>query len=338
MSRPRFDAFWAWWTDAGPRIAAAIDNRTVAGLVADISSHVKQLDSGLAWEVGAGRRSRHNLTLSPDGNIVLRRLTERWLGSAPPADETWEYYPARQPAPILGLEIAGEKLDPTEWQFAVEVDEDRLLVNLTAHHPVLRRLPDRERPRAGFVALDQLFGEDAVEKWLGALDFTTSKPRGASSFNGVLRTIDRLSEDAKKEVFTLATGADESGHRLFLSFNQRLKRLDHLFAETRIQLDLRLRQPNQDGLTTDAEAEALNQLEDQLLAATAGAVYVGRLTGNGRRTMHFYAEDAPAALNGIATCLAANPGWEHGLRSDPDPEWAFYREGIYRAFARRASN
>jgi hypothetical protein len=257
------------------------------------------------------------------------------LLSAPQADETWEYYPARQPAGDVQLVIAGQKLDPAEWRFAVDTDPDRLLLNLTAFHPVLRRLPDRERPRAGFVALDQMFGEDVVEKWLAALEFTPKEPRGASRFADVLRTIDALAEESKKEVFVLATGSDASRRPVFLNFNQRLKRLDHLFAETRIQLDLRLRQPNPHGLTTDAEAEALNQLEDQILAAAAGAVYVGRVTGSGRRTMHFYAEDAPARMSGITTCLAANPGWQHELRSEPDPEWAFYREGIYRVFARR---
>jgi hypothetical protein len=259
----------------------------------------------------------------------------RWLRSAPPPDETWECAPARQPAPTFGLEIAGVKLDAAAWLFGVDVNQDRLVLNLTAHHPELRRLPERERPRAGFVALDGLFGEDTIEKWLGTLDFSTKKPRDAVSVDSVLRTIDGLAEESKKEVFTLATGVDASGNRLFLNFNQRLKRLDHLFAETRIQLDLQLQQPTPQGLTTDAEAEALNRLEDQVLTATAGAIYVGRMTGNRRRTMHFYAEDAPAVLEATRTCLATNSTWQHDLRSEPDPEWAFYREGIYRVFARR---
>jgi len=335
MTQPNFDQFWAWWTDAGPRIAAAIDRGTVADLVDEISAQVMQLDARLAWELGRGRGARHNFTLSPEGNIVLRRLTERWLRSAPPPNETWAYSPARQPAGDMKLVIAGQALDPADWRLAVQIDQGPLLLNLTAYHPALRRLPDRERPRAGFVALDQMFGEDIVEKWLGELEFTSKEPRGASRVADVLRTIDALTEESTKEVFVLATGSDASGRPVLLNFNQRLKRLDHLFAETRIQLDLRLRQPNPQGLTTDAEAEALNQLEDQLLAAAAGALYVGRLTGNGRRTMHWYAEDAPAALYGMTACLAANAGWQHELRSEPDPEWAFYRQGIYGVFARR---
>jgi hypothetical protein len=94
----------------------------------------------------------------------------------------------------------------------------------------------------------------------------------------------------------LATGSDASSRPVLLNFNQRSKRLDHLFAETRIQLDLRAAEPA--------------GLDD------------GRRGRAGRD-------------DGMTTCLAANAGWQHELRSEPDPEWAFYREGIYGVFARR---
>lgn len=327
--------FWAWWSEAGPRTAAAIAARTVGALVDEISAQVRALDPGLAWELGPGRRSEHNLTLSPEGSIVLRRLTERWVRSAPTGDPTWEFYPARQPAPELQLTIAGQTLDPAEWLIAADIDEGRLLLNLSAYHPVLRRLPDRERPRAGFIALDQMFGEDAVEKWMGQLKFTTDKPRDAATPADVLITMQALAEESKKEVFTLAQGRDKEGHPLFLNFNERLKRLEHLFAESRVQLDLQLRQPSANGLPTQGEGEALNLLEDKLLAASAGAVYVGRLTGNGRRTWHFYAED-PQHVVEIIKGVVARCGWQPLVRSEPDPEWSFYRKGLFQDLARAA--
>lgn len=324
--------FWVWWSEAGPRIAAAIAARTVGALAEEISAQVRALDPGLAWELGPGRRSEHNLTLSPEGSIVLRRLTERWVRSAPMRDPTWEFYPARQPAPELQLAIAGHTLDPAEWLIAAEIDEGRLLLNLSAYHPVLRKLPDRERPRAGFIALDQMFGEDAVEKWMGQLKFTTDKPRDAATPTDVLNTMEALAEESKKEVFTLAQARDKQGHPVFLNFNERLKWLDHLFAESRVQLDLQLRQPSAHGLPTQGEGEALNLLEDQLLAASSGAVYVGRLTGNGRRTWHFYAED-PQRIVEIITGVVTASGWQQRVRTEPDPEWSFYRTGMLQDFA-----
>src|SRR5262247_791243 len=106
--------FWAWWTGAAPRIAQASDSRTVAELVVEISGAVHAINPGLAWELGPGRSGKHAFTLSPEGDIELRRLTERWLQSAPPPD-VWEYFPARQPARELTLEMAGQRFDSDEW-------------------------------------------------------------------------------------------------------------------------------------------------------------------------------------------------------------------------------
>jgi hypothetical protein len=330
-----FARFWEWWAGVNGRIAAAIEDQTTGQFVDEITAQVKGLHPGLGWELGPGRKSRHNLTLTPEGKIVLRRLSERWVRSAPHGDSTWEYYPARQPAPNLKLSLAGRTLESAEWRFEIEIDEGRLLINLSGYHPVLQQLSERERSVAGFVALDQMFGEDAVEKWLGELEFTTSKPRQASTPGDVLKAIEAIAEESKKEVFSVAQGFDRDRHPLFLNFNRRLKRLDHLFAETRVQLDLQLQHPTAAGLTGDAEAEGLNVLEDQLLAASAGVVYVGRLTGNGRRSLYFYAED-PARVVHAVTRVAAGASWTHSVRSEPDPEWSFYREGIFKAFARAA--
>jgi hypothetical protein len=335
VSERSFAGFWEWWAGVNARIAAAIQDQTTGKFVDDITSQVKALDPGLAWELGPGRGSRHNLTLTAEGKIELRRLTERWAQSAPQGDPTWEYYPARQPAPNLKLSIGGRALDPNDWLFQSDIDEGRLVINLSGYHPVLQQLSERERSVAGFVALDQIFGEDAVEKWLGGLEFTTTKPRQASTPGDVLKMMSALAEESKKEVFSIAQGFDRDRHPLFLNFNRRLKRLDHLFAETRVQLDLQLQHPTTAGLTGDAEAEGLNLLEDQLLAASAAVVYVGRLTGNGRRSLYFYAEDPARAVDAM-TRVAGGGAWHFGLHAEPDPQWSFYHEGIFKAFARAA--
>src|ERR1700674_5172100 len=66
MSQSNFDSFSPWWTEASPRVAAAIDRGTVGDLVNEISAQVKHLYPGLAWELGRGQHARHNLTLSPE--------------------------------------------------------------------------------------------------------------------------------------------------------------------------------------------------------------------------------------------------------------------------------
>jgi hypothetical protein len=104
--------------------------------------------------------------------------------------------------------------------------------------------------------------------------------------------------------------------------NLALKRLDHLLMEQHLEVIFPLRAPTEQGLTTDAEADRLNALEDALLEALGhDAVQIGHQTGHGRRTVHLHA----AAL-GPAEQRARE--WARGVKdypveisSRPDPSW-----------------
>lgn len=325
-------AFWDWWRGAASRIAVAIDSGTVTELVDEISTQVKGLHPQMAWELGKGAQSQHALTMSPEGNKVLRRLSERWVRSGPPPDETWEYYPARQPADGYGLTISGQTFEPDAWRFMAEIDRDHLLANLTCYHPALSALTDLQRSQAGFIAIDQMVGEDATEKWLGRLEFTAHPLNGGSLWQGVATLIAEMAEESTNEVFRIAQGADSHNRPLFLTYNARLKWLDHLFAETVVHVDLPLRRPTDKGLPTNEEAAELNDLEHLLLEAAEGEVYVGRLTGRGMRTLHFYAEDARHFWDRLSAVLDAHPEWGGSLRWEPDPEWEFYTAGLFSEF------
>lgn len=92
------NAFWGWWAAAKDHVAAAIGGGTLgtSPLVGYITTAVHNLHPDLAWELGPGRVPNHNLTLTSEGNLALRRITEHWVRSAPAPDGTWEYYPSRQ--------------------------------------------------------------------------------------------------------------------------------------------------------------------------------------------------------------------------------------------------
>jgi hypothetical protein len=328
--------FWSWWRRASPAIAASIDARRPLeqAVIEDIATHVQAVDAGLAWELGPGRSARHAFTVSSEGNIVLRRLTERLARAAPPADEVWEYFPARQPVPDAVLEIVGQRLDGGEWRFGMGVDEDRLLVNLEAFHPKLRKLAKDARPQAGFIAVDQMFGEDAVETWIGELSFTDRDRNTKSNAADVLKAIEGLAALSKEEVFSLARGVDPAGRPLILTFNQRLKRLHHLFADTLVEVDFQIHAPDANGFPASEELHDLTEMEDQLVSIAKDDVHIGHLTGRDHRITYFYTGDAPALRDRVdATLRGYDASYE--LRSKHDREWAFYREGLYEQFAQR---
>lgn len=174
-------AFWTWWMSSKDRVAAAIAERSLAGspVVEEISAAVHALHPGLAWELGPGRASRHNLTVTPEGNLVLRRLTAQWLASAPVPDQTWEYYASRQPSSVMTLDIGGKLFAPDEFRVAYAFDDSRERFDVQLFHPRFKKSDANLVRQALFLALDECLGEDDVERWIGSLEPATSVPGNA---------------------------------------------------------------------------------------------------------------------------------------------------------------
>lgn len=301
-------------------------------MVDDIGAHVTAIEPGLAWELGPGRRSQHSLTLSPEGRLDLRRLTERWVRSAPVPDNTWEYYPARQPSERLSLRIGGHEIRVDGWRFVTELDEAYGRVSVAAYHAGLEGLSKNQRLQALFLSVDQLLGEDGVQTWLDRIDLLDQPPTAAASPQELRQLVQDRSRSWKEEKWLIGNGKDALGRPLFLMYNQRLKPLEHLFAETLIRVDLILRQPNEHGLTVQVEADQLNPMEEELLRAAPQVISIGRMTGRGQRNIFFYAVDGRAVLEAFQDVLKAYPEWRPQMSSQPDPNWEFLHQGMFEPF------
>jgi len=164
LSPEAISRFWAWWSSAKDRIAHAIDTQSLSEpLVSEISMAVQAIDAGFAWELGPGRSSRHSLTVSPEGDLVLRRLTAHWLASAPPRDLTWEFYASRQSSPRLGLEIQGQRFSPEEFRVAYQFDESRERFDIQLYHPRFKKSDQDVVRQVAYLTLDETLGEDEVK-------------------------------------------------------------------------------------------------------------------------------------------------------------------------------
>ncbi|MFN5299918.1 MAG: DUF695 domain-containing protein [Planctomycetaceae bacterium] len=90
--------------------------------------------------------------------------------------------------------------------------------------------------------------------------------------------------------------------------------------------------PREDGLSDDAETEALYGLEDLLFAQVARGLqarYVGRMTTQGRREFFYYGASGAGLERAIATVQQAFPQYplQHSSRDDRD--WQLFFDVLY---------
>src|SRR5436309_13531570 len=247
--------FWAWWATARDRVAGSIDKQTLSKHVAqEVTNAVEALHPSFVWVLGPGRSSRHALTLSPEGDLAIRRLTAAWLRSAPPADDVWEYHAARQAAPQHDLKVDGREFSAADFRIVYQYDAAPERFDVALHHPQFDRVPEEVRRQVALLALEQFLGEDEVERWLGTVDSAPGLPSEAVPLDEVTREMERRRAEASGHKFSLGHGQDSRGSPAVLMFNTALKQIDHLDHVFHLAVYFRVHAPRPDGLPEAAEA------------------------------------------------------------------------------------
>jgi hypothetical protein len=182
-----------------------------------------------------------------------------------------------------------------------------------------------------FVFLDSLLGEEDVERWVGEIDLLEA-PTGGLTPAELKATIDRhKAESTGDETWVVRDVRKADGNVEIVSANAALKRIDHPFHDHHVTITVVM---GIDRMPTDTEAAVLNAEEDDLLGRLGDvAIFVGRATGTGSRTLHFVAEDPERMRPAIDAWAAAIPdAISEGLPQrrlkvnfDRDMDWSFQR-------------
>ena len=155
-------------------------------------------------------------------------------------------------------------------------------------------LPSEVKGQIAFLFLDNLVGEDDVERWTGAID---ADPEAASGI-----TPDELRDEIRTAggvVHRRAVGAASrpaTGGTIpvLVRLHSSLKRIDHPYASHHLQVVL---ERGFDAASDTAEREAIDAAEGELAPALAGvAVEAAHITDRRRRVTHFVCEDGDRAL------------------------------------------
>jgi hypothetical protein len=320
-------AFWEWWSTARHRLVNAIEvERAFApDLVNDITAYVKAIGD-LDWEVSPGTTAKHGFCLSSKGEPEGRLVTELWRERGPASDETWEYFAARQPGHGTVIRIYDVDIDRDDLIVAFDVDTGRERVDARFFHPLFRKLDDDQPSIALYLLLDNTFGEDGVERWLGHIEAVAKKPKDGVPFGEFEAAVAELARTATGERFAILKGETETGLPVIISVNQAIKRIDHLLYSMHVVVDLAILDENQGRMCTPEDGKRLGEIEDELGDALGStAVWCARETRAGRRVIHWYAPEDSAAQGILERWAAKHADRDPQIVWIRDPAWEFAR-------------
>ena len=316
------DAFWQWWAIDRDQIAAAIADGSVQKWVQPISERVRAIDPRLAWELSKGRAAQHALVVTPEGDPAVRHPARLWLARAPARDTVWEYFAARQPGPLGSLVLDGLTVDLTEFRAIVSWDEARARADVHLWHPSLQGAADDMRMRAAFLFLDNLLGEDDVERWIGSIDLLDA-PTGGRTPDELRAEMTRHAGEAPDDQWTLGTIGDGEGIAVL---NLTIKPIDH--PECRFHLIVTMARGIEQLAHNPDETAEVDAAEDRLVEAlgTAGVVHLAISPGAENARSTSCALTAIEPRRSRTTGAPPNIGSAHASTFGPTPGWVVRRE------------
>lgn len=341
-------AFWAWWPEARVRIEAAIPTQSWGTLEDEITHRVRAIHPKIGWEMGSGQRSKQMLCLFSQGSAARRTLTQRWVAAAPPADDAWEFHPARMAKPQFEtskLEIGGYTLALSEYRVGCREDRVSERFHLRMWHPEHPEMLRELQGEVVLVVLDGIFGEDDVERWIGSIELVEELPvpgeleipvgpdgplegeEEVITLTELKARVKDLAERATRERFCLLDAPGEGGLPMTAGINMALKRIDHLHAELHLEVAVTLKDPTEVGLAGLEEVEALSELEEELRDELGPDVaYLGKVTYDGRCVHHFFVPESSSVPGRAEAWRARHPDREIEVTLSADPTWSVQQQ------------
>lgn len=126
--------------------------------------------------------------------------------------------------------------------------------------------------------------------------------------------------------------AEVDGHPSSVFFNDSLAERAPVagFASV-VRIELMMRQPRPDGLSSSDEFDTLAAIDDAIALEMEkpGAIYAGRVTGNSERHLFYFAKDAETAAQAAVNAMSLFPDYKFDVSVQDDPEWAHYLQFLY---------
>lgn len=173
-------AIRAWWKafeENADDIAASFSRKKEFELPEWMHSTLGKIDPDLMWEYGPALKTKgHRLVITPEVARHLRPLTEEILSRAPKM-KGWEFYAFRVPEDV---EWANNNC---EGRLNCKLDGVRASVSKGRNNRINVKyffpdsFDDKLAGDAAFITSETLFGEEYLDKWIGAIEVTREKEK-----------------------------------------------------------------------------------------------------------------------------------------------------------------
>jgi|GEM_PF-5153651 len=171
-----------------------------------------------------------------------------------------------------------------------------------------------------FVMLDQVLGEEGVERWLGAIDVADEQPPDAVDFGGLLAAVEEQRERGT-DLWGTGQGVMDGAPVVFMA-NLGVKRIDQLLFDVYTRVHLEYGAVGHEGLpdgdTLELIGEATDVLEERL---GREALTLGASSHQGLRTIHLRTANQGRALSIIEAWAADEGRWPITVEQNLDPTW-----------------
>jgi hypothetical protein len=179
----RIDAWWTAFAARAGDLDAAFSRRGDLDIPAFMARHLQAVDPRICWEFGRSLRGTgHRLVITPESQRQLRPVVQTLLERAP-ALAGWEFYPYRPPESV---EMAHVTVSARCGGMTAPDAEIRLTrgkgnrIDLTFCSAAFEP-GSGPAAYAAFVFAETLLGEEALDKWVGAVDAVPAPRSGLMS-------------------------------------------------------------------------------------------------------------------------------------------------------------
>ena len=167
----KINDFWNWFAEHEERFRIIQDPHAVREM---LDNQILQFGA-FAWEIGEGKSKPHTLTISPNGNSKLLRLSQAIIGEAPDS-VYWEFFAAK---PVRDWDFIMEMydafmvkqtVDTAEWEYLFRMTpEFKLRILLYAEN--IDSVDDDEKKSASDFVVDSIIGEADRIDFVDSIEF-----------------------------------------------------------------------------------------------------------------------------------------------------------------------